>query len=157
MAGKTVLITGGNSGIGLVTATALAGMGARVVLACRRPQAADAAAQQILAVYPDASVETVMLDLASLESVRRGAEEVRGRFPVVDVLLNNAGLANVRVHAGDAVLRGVEGLGADLRARRRHGQARRRTGQTEHRGREDHQSHDDLDDRESLRLQHRAH
>ncbi|AJD49575.1 short chain dehydrogenase/reductase family oxidoreductase [Isoalcanivorax pacificus W11-5] len=95
MAGKTVLITGGNSGIGLVAATALAGMGARVVLACRRSQAAEAAAQQIRAAHPGAGVETVALDLASLESVRRAAREVRERFPVIDVLLNNAGLANV--------------------------------------------------------------
>src|SRR5690606_9063796 len=95
MAGKTVLITGGNSGIGLVAAMALAGMGARVVLACRRSQAAEAAAQQIRAAHPGAGVETVALDLASLESVRRAAREVRERFPVIDVLLNNAGLANV--------------------------------------------------------------
>lgn len=93
MAGKTVLITGANSGIGLVTATALAGMGARVVLACRRAEAAKQAMVEIRQRYPDARLETVSLDLASLQRVRHAAAEVRERFQRIDVLINNAGLA----------------------------------------------------------------
>ena len=95
MTGKTVLITGGNSGIGLVTATALAGMGAKVILACRRQDAAEAAAAQIRGRHPAAQVETVRLDLASLNSVRSAAANVRERFNRIDILINNAGMANV--------------------------------------------------------------
>ena len=96
MAGKTVLITGANSGIGLVTATALAGMGARIILACRRADAAEQAVAHIQQHCPGARVETVALDLASLQRVRRAAAEVRERYQRIDVLINNAGLASVR-------------------------------------------------------------
>lgn len=93
--GKTVVITGGNSGIGWVTARALAAQGACVVLACRRSDAAAEAREQILREHPHARVELVMLDLASLASVRAAAQDIRVRFPVVDILINNAGLASV--------------------------------------------------------------
>ncbi|WP_111655633.1 SDR family oxidoreductase [Isoalcanivorax indicus] len=96
MTGKTVLITGANSGIGLVTASVLAGMGARVVLACRRAEAAKQAMAEIRQRYPDARLETVSLDLASLQRVRHAAAEVRERFRRIDVLINNAGLASMQ-------------------------------------------------------------
>lgn len=96
MQGKTVLITGANSGIGKVTATALAGMGATVILACRRQPAADAAMADIRAAHPEAKLDFVAIDLASLASVRRAAAEVMARYPVIDVLINNAGLANMK-------------------------------------------------------------
>lgn len=93
---KTVVITGANSGIGFVSARSLAGMGAQVVLACRRTDAAVEARAAILAEHPRAWVETVRLDLASLESVRNAAEDILGRFPIIDVLINNAGVARIR-------------------------------------------------------------
>lgn len=95
MQGKTVLITGANSGIGLVAASALAGMGATIILACRREEAAEQAMLEIKAKHPDAQLDFVSLDLASLASVRRAAAEVLNRYPTLDVLINNAGLANV--------------------------------------------------------------
>lgn len=94
--GKTVVITGANSGIGRVTARALAAQGACVVLACRRSEAAAEAREQILRQHPRAKVEMVTLDLASLASVRAAALEISERFPVVDILINNAGLASMR-------------------------------------------------------------
>ncbi|MCC1496953.1 SDR family oxidoreductase [Alcanivorax sp. 1008] len=96
MQGKTVLITGANSGIGKVAASALAGMGATVVLACRRPDAAQQAMADIRREHPQAQLDFVAIDLASLASVRRAAAEVMAKYPVVDVLINNAGLANMQ-------------------------------------------------------------
>jgi NAD(P)-dependent dehydrogenase (short-subunit alcohol dehydrogenase family) len=96
MQGKTVLITGANSGIGKVAASALAGMGATVVLACRRPDAAQLAMAEIRREHPHAQLDSIAIDLASLASVRRAAAEVMAKYPVVDVLINNAGLANMQ-------------------------------------------------------------
>ena len=95
MQGKTVLITGANSGIGKVAASALAGMGATVILACRRPDAAQQAIADIRREHPQAQLDFVAIDLASLASVRRAAAEVMSKYPVIDVLINNAGLANM--------------------------------------------------------------
>jgi NAD(P)-dependent dehydrogenase (short-subunit alcohol dehydrogenase family) len=96
MQGKTVLITGANSGIGKVAASALAGMGAHVILACRRPDAAKTAMADISAAHPQASLSFVQIDLASLDSVRRAAAEVLAAHASLDVLINNAGLANMK-------------------------------------------------------------
>jgi NAD(P)-dependent dehydrogenase (short-subunit alcohol dehydrogenase family) len=89
---KTILVTGANTGIGLETALALTARGAAVVLACRDTGKSRAAAARITGAVPGASVATVRLDLASLESVRQAAGEILTRFPRLDVLVNNAGL-----------------------------------------------------------------
>lgn len=94
--GKTVLVTGANSGIGFVTAEVLAGMGAHLILACRRREAAEDAMRRIRARHPDASLEFLSLDLASLASVREAAAALKSRHEKLHVLINNAGLANVR-------------------------------------------------------------
>ncbi len=93
MQGKTVVVTGANSGIGFETATALAGMGARVVVTARnadKGRAAVAAVAQRLG--GEAQVQLVVFDLADLSSVRRGAAEILEQAPRLDVLVNNAGL-----------------------------------------------------------------
>lgn len=92
LAGKTVVVTGGNSGIGYEAALALAGRGARVVLACRSPAKAGVALQTIRASRPGASVEAMQLDLASLDSVRRFARDFASQHATLDVLCNNAGV-----------------------------------------------------------------
>lgn len=88
---KTIVITGGNTGIGLATAKQLAERGGRVILACRDQQKAAAARQSILQLAPSAEVQLYPLDLASLESVRQFAAQVMQANPVIDVLINNAG------------------------------------------------------------------
>ena len=84
LTGVTAIVTGANSGIGLVTARELAGHGARVILACRNLAAAESASFEIVG---DTRVEE--LDLSSLASVRAFAERWEGRL---DLLVNNAGV-----------------------------------------------------------------
>lgn len=91
---QTILITGANCGIGLVTATQLASQGARVVLACRRPAAGEEAAASIRAQHPEATVEVAELDLGSLDSVRSFAEGFLASHERLDALVNNAGVMN---------------------------------------------------------------
>ena len=91
-AGRTVVVTGANSGIGFETARVLAERGATVVLACRDPGKASEAAARISALVPGAGLSVVRLDLASLASVREAAEELRGHHDRLDLLINNAGL-----------------------------------------------------------------
>lgn len=95
--GRTVVITGANSGIGFETARVLARRHAQVVLACRDPRKAAAARDRIRAETPAASLRTLELDLASQASVARAAQEVLGEYARVDLLINNAG-ALVRRH-----------------------------------------------------------
>lgn len=90
MQGKKILITGGNSGIGLVAAMELAKMGAEVVLACRD---SDKTNQALAAINEVAQIEAVNLavDLANFESVRALAATFLERYDRLDVLINNAG------------------------------------------------------------------
>lgn len=92
LTGKTIVITGANSGIGLETARELARGGATIVMACRDPARAEAARSDIAARAPGAKLELVRLDLASLVSVRSCADALIGQWPKIDVLINNAGL-----------------------------------------------------------------
>jgi NAD(P)-dependent dehydrogenase (short-subunit alcohol dehydrogenase family) len=92
LAGKVVLITGANSGLGLESAKMIAGKGAHVVMACRNPSKAESAAQAIRELHPKASLELVALDLASLASVRELASSFARKHQRLDVLLNNAGI-----------------------------------------------------------------
>lgn len=88
--GRTALITGANSGLGLETARALAARGARVVLACRSHSKATAACQQLSAVGGE--LIPIELNLADLESVRQAARTVSERCGALDLLINNAGV-----------------------------------------------------------------
>jgi NAD(P)-dependent dehydrogenase (short-subunit alcohol dehydrogenase family) len=90
--GRTAIVTGANSGLGLVTARELARAGARVVLACRNTQKGGEAVHECEAVAPDERLELQELDLASLDSVRRFAERFRAEHDGLDLLINNAGV-----------------------------------------------------------------
>ncbi len=90
--GRTVLVTGANSGLGLRSAEALAGKGARVLMACRNPAKAATALEQVAAVATGAAPEFVPLDLADLSSVRERAAALVDAGERIDVLMNNAGV-----------------------------------------------------------------
>ncbi len=92
MQGKTVLITGGNTGIGKATAIALARMGAQVTITSRSPEKGEAALADIRQQAGSDTVECMRHDLASLANVRRFADEFLATHPRLDVLINNAGL-----------------------------------------------------------------
>jgi NAD(P)-dependent dehydrogenase (short-subunit alcohol dehydrogenase family) len=94
LGGKTFVVTGGNSGIGLVTVGQLAKQGARVVLACRRPEEGLRAKEQVSAPGGKGSIEVKALDLARLESVRAFAAELLKEHDAVHGLVNNAGVMN---------------------------------------------------------------
>jgi NAD(P)-dependent dehydrogenase (short-subunit alcohol dehydrogenase family) len=92
LSGKTIIVTGGNSGIGYEAAVMLARKRADVILACRSMDKAAQAAVQIARADASASVKTMHLDLASLASVRAFADEFRSSHKRLDVLCNNAGV-----------------------------------------------------------------
>lgn len=92
LSGKTVIVTGGNSGIGYEAALQFARKGAEVILACRNTEKARAAAAQIKAAYPSAIVEPMALDLSNLASIREFASAYRARHRTLDILVNNAGV-----------------------------------------------------------------
>jgi NAD(P)-dependent dehydrogenase (short-subunit alcohol dehydrogenase family) len=91
--GRSAVVTGANSGLGFETARMLAERGAHVVLACRNPDRATAAAEAIRLTAPDAELSSVQLDLADPQSIRRAADELRERLAHIDLLINNAGAA----------------------------------------------------------------
>ncbi|MDQ6821159.1 MAG: oxidoreductase [Actinomycetota bacterium] len=86
--GRVALVTGANSGLGLVTATALARAGATVLLACRD----TVKGEQARATIEHGDARVIELDLADLGSVRRCADAVAERHPRLDLLINNAGV-----------------------------------------------------------------
>jgi NAD(P)-dependent dehydrogenase (short-subunit alcohol dehydrogenase family) len=92
LAGRTAVVTGANSGIGLEAARELARKGARVVLACRDPGRASTALDEIRRDQPGASVEVQPLDLANLASVNQFAKGCLAENESLDLLVNNAGV-----------------------------------------------------------------
>jgi NAD(P)-dependent dehydrogenase (short-subunit alcohol dehydrogenase family) len=91
-AGRTAVVTGANSGLGLATALELARAGAEVVLACRNVEKGEAALRSIREEVPEASVTLEALDLSDLASVRAFAERFSAEHDALDLLINNAGV-----------------------------------------------------------------
>ena len=104
MGGKTVLVTGGTSGIGKASAVALAAMGANVVIVGRNPGRGEAALRDIHAQSHSESVELMLADLSVQDEVRMLADEFLGRHDRLDVLANNAGLVqSKRTETADGI------------------------------------------------------
>lgn len=110
--GKTAIVTGANTGIGKATALELARRGARVILACRDQQRAEAAVQEIQKDTGSSQVLFMQLDLASLQSVRSFADNFLKSESRLDLLINNAGLmAGGKTADGFGLTFGVNHLG----------------------------------------------
>ena len=95
LTGKVVVVTGANSGIGLVTARELARKGADTILACRSVDRGQSATEALRAEVPDARVTLMALDLGSLASIERFARLFIKTQSRLDVLVNNAGIMAV--------------------------------------------------------------
>lgn len=92
LSGKTIVVTGANSGIGHEAARMFARKGGDVILACRSRERGEAAVQRIRTETPLAKLEFLPLDLSSLRSVHEFAARVLQVRPRLDALVNNAGL-----------------------------------------------------------------
>lgn len=92
LVGKIIIVTGGNSGLGLQSVKAYSEKGAQVVLACRDFAKGEEARAEILKSVPAAQIAVMTLDLADLSSVRTFAERFSREFKSLDILLNNAGI-----------------------------------------------------------------
>jgi retinol dehydrogenase-14 len=92
MTPKACVVTGASSGIGLETAVALAGAGARVAIVCRTPEKSEHAVREIRRRSPGADALAFAADLSSQRAVRTVAAELAAALPRLNVLVNNAGL-----------------------------------------------------------------
>ena len=99
MAGKTIIVTGSNSGMGLETATVLYNHGATVVMACRSLERAAVAAATITGTSDDSlgapkgKIVLMQLDLGSMASIKKFADKVAEDIPALDCIAHNAGVA----------------------------------------------------------------
>src|SRR2546422_11697272 len=96
MAGRVCMVTGANSGIGKATAMGLAEMGATVILVCRSKEKGEAALSEIREKSGNNSLDLMLADMSSLQSVRQLASEFRRKHDRLHVLVNNAGLFMLR-------------------------------------------------------------
>ena len=104
MDGKIVAVTGANAGLGKAIALALAKQGARVLMLCRDKTRGAAARTEIQAATGNKNIELILMDLASLQSVRAAAAEIRQKYEHLDALVNNAGVfKNTRVLSADGL------------------------------------------------------
>ncbi len=104
MGGRIVVVTGGTSGIGLVAAERLAGMGARVVLVARDRTRGEMALERLRSTGPKAAHAIYHADLSSIREMKRVAGEIGTAEPRIDVLINNAGaLFSSRQVTGDGL------------------------------------------------------
>ncbi|HNW98693.1 MAG TPA: SDR family oxidoreductase [Bacteroidales bacterium] len=94
MKDKICIITGATSGMGLATAVALAGMGATLGLVCRNREKGETVLKSIIEKTKNNKIELFIADLSSQAEIRKLAIEIKTKFPVINVLVNNAGGIN---------------------------------------------------------------
>ncbi|MBE7552823.1 MAG: SDR family NAD(P)-dependent oxidoreductase [Anaerolineales bacterium] len=108
-AGKIVLITGANDGLGFHLTKAFAQKQAQVIMACRNLEKAEKARHEVLKLYPEASLDIVKLDLGDLQSVKACAETVLTHYDRLDIIMCNGGIMavpygktkdNIELHMG---------------------------------------------------------
>jgi NAD(P)-dependent dehydrogenase (short-subunit alcohol dehydrogenase family) len=95
LAGRRIVITGANSGIGYASASLLAAAGANIVMGCRSIERAEQAAERLRRAHPASIIDLRRLDLADLGSIRAFADSLTADGRPIDVLMNNAGVMAV--------------------------------------------------------------
>jgi len=91
MKGKICIVTGSNSGIGKETALSLAKMGAHVIMVVRNQERGEKARLEIAKQTGNNSIDIMICDLSSMDSIRRFAQEFKSKYDRLDVIVNNAG------------------------------------------------------------------
>lgn len=92
--GKTILITGANSGIGFEASKILSKKGAQIIMTARNLQKGNEALKAIKKEDPNAKIDLMSLDLADFHSIRNFSDEFHSKYAKLDVLINNAGIMN---------------------------------------------------------------
>ena len=92
LSGKTIIVTGGNSGLGFEAVKSLSAKGAETILACRNEQNGKSAKKEIQEEHPNAQINVTNLDLADLESIHSFVKKFDEKHSKLDILLNNAGI-----------------------------------------------------------------
>ncbi len=114
LTGKTIIITGANSGTGFAATKFMSAKRATVIMACRNPDKANEALQSIKADNAEAKLDFIQLDLGSLASIKQFAEEFKKKYSSLDVLINNAGMCQtpeIKTKDGFEMQIGVNHLG----------------------------------------------
>jgi len=96
--GITVIITGGNKGLGFQSALELSKKNARVIIACRKVEEGLGAKAKILSEVPTAEIDVIPLDLTDETSIRDFSEDFKRKYKRLDILLLNAGVVNLDTH-----------------------------------------------------------
>lgn len=112
--GKTIIVTGGNSGLGYESVKAFAQSGAKVVLACRDIIKGEKAKSEIMKAKPLGEIVVMKIDLMDLKSIRAFAQQFKSDFTQLDVLMNNAGIMatpNFKTNDGFEAQLGTNHLG----------------------------------------------
>uniref|UniRef100_A0A7S2RH42 Uncharacterized protein n=1 Tax=Mucochytrium quahogii TaxID=96639 RepID=A0A7S2RH42_9STRA len=109
--GKVALVTGGNAGLGYYTALHLAEKGARTVIACRNKDKGNKAVADIKAAIGSdtkGTIEMMILDTSSMESVSKFTKEFKSKFKQLDIFVQNAGIANIPIDSDSINKDGIE-------------------------------------------------
>jgi len=114
LTGKIIIITGANSGTGYAATNFMSANGATVIMACRNPDKANKALQNIKNDNAEAKLDFIRLDLGSLASIKQFSEEFKKRYSSLDILINNAGMSqtpDIKTEDGFEMQIGVNHLG----------------------------------------------
>jgi NAD(P)-dependent dehydrogenase (short-subunit alcohol dehydrogenase family) len=114
LSGKVIIITGANSGTGFSATKFMSAKGATVIMACRNPEKAEKALQSIKNENPSAKLDFIQLDLGDLASVKKFAAAFKEKYALLDILINNAGVAqtpDLKTKDGFEMQMGINHLG----------------------------------------------
>lgn len=92
LAGKMAVVTGASAGLGIETARVLASAGAKVLLVARNREKLEPVLQSLQEQVPGAQLDSAMMDLSDLDSVRSAGAEIAQRYPQIHLIINNAGV-----------------------------------------------------------------